>query len=109
MPKLRTSLWLAAILALGGLAYAVVIHDENETEIALEDAPADVQDAIRKLVGDGTIDEIERVIEDGVTTYEVEYDKGAGEREAEFAADGEVLRDEVEGDDDDGDDDRDDD
>ncbi len=91
----------AAFLCGHGSALA---EDEDEEEIAVEDLPEAVVNAVRKRFPNATIEEAERETEHGQVIYDVEVEDSDGaEYELEVTADGRIL--EIERDDDDDDED----
>lgn len=74
---------------------------EKEEEVTLDQCPAAVQATLKEQAKGGTIDEIEKVTEDGKVIYEAEITKDGKEYEVEIAEDGTLLETEL----DDGDDD----
>ncbi len=90
------SVGIAAIVAATSVRAA-------EQKVAIDELPDAVRTALNKIVGSGTISEIEREDEDGQVVYEVEATVDGKNVELEFSATGELL--ETETADDDGDDD----
>jgi len=81
-----------------------VDDDEQEREVTIDEVPEAVRDTILKEAGDNKIEEIEEETENGVVTYEAEWHEDGKEIEIKVAADGTLLKREVEDDDDDDDD-----
>ena len=79
---------------------------ETETEIKLKDAPTPVQATIKKAMGaKGELEEIEKVVMNGVITYEAKIKIGEKEMELLIDPSGKILKKKVEDEDDDDDDD----
>lgn len=75
---------------------------ETETEIEIKEAPAPVQATIKKTMGEkGELEELEKVVVDGVVSYEAEIEIGEKEIEMLIDPSGKILKKEVEEDDDD--------
>jgi uncharacterized membrane protein YkoI len=95
MPR-RSDLTLGAL----ALAAALIVGCAGKTEpassreVTLNDTPTSVREAIQRIVGTGTIDEIEREIEDGQLSYEVDFKKDAVEYSVTLSEDGRVLEEE---------------
>ena len=81
---------------------------EQEREVTIDEVPAAVRETILREAGDNKIEEIEEETENGVVTYEAEWHEGGKEVEIKVAADGTLLKKEIDDDDDDADDDDDD-
>jgi len=81
--RLRIVLLLLAAMVAGSvtaLALPEKGEDEREDNIAFKDAPQAIQAAIRKVTTVEEITELERITDDGLTVYEVEFKKdGRGE------------------------------
>lgn len=77
--------------------------DDEEVVITLDDLPDAVRKALADITTEAAVTQVARETEDGVTTYDVEYEKDGAQWSAEFSDAGKVLENEV--DDDDGDDD----
>ena len=67
---------------------------QTEKTVALKDAPAAVQAAIKKLAGAGTVDEIVEENAGGKKTYEAAVTIDGKKKEADIAADGRIQEDE---------------
>lgn len=111
---MKRLLTLLAALSLSLLSPAVpgVLADDKEGQgkteekVTLDQCPAPVQETIKKESAGGTIKEIEKETEGGVTIYEAEFVKDGKTIEIEVAADGKLLKSKVEdGKDEDDDDD----
>lgn len=63
----------------------------REEEIGIDAAPAPVQAAVKALVGEGTLEKIEKVTEKDATIYEVEIEGKDGDLEVKFDAAGKEL------------------
>ena len=63
----------------------------SEQEIRLNDAPAAVQAAIKKAAGSNPILKIEQETEEGVSTYEADYDVEGVKYSVKCAASGDVM------------------
>jgi len=83
----------------------------TERDVTIDQVPPEVAKTIRAEAGDNQITEIEEETKNGVTVYEAEWRTADGkEVEIKVAADGTLLKKEIEDDDEDeGDDDDDDD
>ncbi len=66
--------------------------EKNEEKVTLDQCPQAVQDTIKKEAAGGTIKEIEKETENGVTIYEAEFVKDGKTIEIEVAADGKLLK-----------------
>jgi len=77
--------------------------DDGEREVTIDQVPEAVKATILKEAAGNTIEEIEEETKDGVTTYEAEWHEDGKEIEIKVAADGTLLKREVEDDDDDDD------
>lgn len=88
-----------ALIVLVGAGWTFA--NDDEVEIALEDVPAVVIDAVKARFPDGKIVEAEMEIEDGETVYELEVEDDGAEFEVEVSADGTILEVEEDEDDDD--------
>ncbi|MBC8125641.1 MAG: hypothetical protein H8M99_00630 [Gloeobacteraceae cyanobacterium ES-bin-144] len=98
-----------AFLAIASLASFAIGKEEEET-ITLADTPALVRDAMTKEAGSNKIIEVEKSVENGVTTYELTIQNGTTKESIDFSVDGKVLKREKDDDkDDEKDDDKDDD
>lgn len=61
-------------------------------DVTIEETPAEAQKAIKKIVDQSTLDNIDRVFEDGLVSYEVDITTKAGkERTFTVSADGKLL------------------
>jgi len=99
------------VLGLAPEAPQPVDQGERERDVTIDEVPEAVRATILQEAGDNEIEEIEEETKNGVTTYEAEWHEGGVEVEIKVAADGTLLKKEIEDDDDDdnGDDDDDDD
>ncbi len=84
-----------AVLALTLFAFLIGtlrLHaDEQASEISLADCPKAVQKTLKRESRRGTIEEVEREVEDGKTIYEAEVILAEKEYEVEVAEDGTLL------------------
>jgi uncharacterized membrane protein YkoI len=64
----------------------------EEVKIALQDAPAKVQEALTKLAGNATITKVEREEKRGAMCYEGEWESNGSEMEAKVTADGDLMK-----------------
>jgi hypothetical protein len=87
-----TSLVVVALAAAGWSSVS-----ETEVQVALEDVPAAVLNAVRAKFPDARLLEAERETEDGQTAYEIEIDNDGQELEVEISTTGDIL--EIEADD----------
>lgn len=94
---------LSVLVLIGGTISVAISEDKKEEEfeevIALVDAPAAIQQAVKGL--QGTDFEIAKEAEDGKTVYEIEFEADDAEVTLELTADGKLLNIEVEEDEDD--------
>ncbi|MBP7934941.1 MAG: PepSY-like domain-containing protein [Phycisphaerae bacterium] len=65
--------------------------EEKEEKIAMDQVPAKARDALMKLVGDGTVTEVVKEIEDGVVSYEAEWTAKGQSHEAEVTEEGALV------------------
>jgi uncharacterized membrane protein YkoI len=63
-----------------------------DVHVTLEELPAAVRETAKREVGTGTIVDIERETERGVTLYEVEFIEQGKKYELDIAEDGTLLR-----------------
>jgi len=98
---------LGAPLALGWMSgtSTPVKEDEHEKKVTIDQVPEAVRATILKEAGKNKIEEIEEETKNGVTVYEAEWHEGGKEVEIKVAADGKLLKKEIEDDDEDDDDD----
>ena len=88
-----TRLTLAVLLTFAmliSLAIVSAVCGEDE-EVAFEELPAAVQQTLQNELDGGTIQEIEKEIEDGQTTYEAEVLIDGEEWDIEIAEDGTLI------------------
>src|SRR5258706_3414966 len=84
------ALTACVVLAIG----ASVAGKENEKkpqQVALADLPAPARAAVEKWLAGGTVQKIEKEVEDGKVVYDVEATVKGKHAEADIAADGTVL------------------
>lgn len=81
---------LAAALALLPLASATALADDDD--ITWDEVPEAVQKTVERMIDIRSIEDIEVDFQNGVVTYEFEYDKQGEEWELEVAADGAVIK-----------------
>jgi hypothetical protein len=67
---------------------------QTEKNVALSDAPSAVQDAAKKLAGNGTVSEITEETAGGKKSYEVAVMINGKKKEADVSADGKIEEDE---------------
>ena len=65
--------------------------EDDEIEVAVEDIPSNIKDAVEKAVPGATITEAEIESEDGQAVFEVKVEKDGKEIEVEVTPEGEVL------------------
>src|SRR2546428_467659 len=65
--------------------------EEKPQTVTLEDLPAPARAAVEKWLAGGTIQKIEKEVEDGKVVYDVEATVKGKHAEADIAADGTVL------------------
>ena len=87
------SITMTAPFVVGALAEE---KEEQEEKVTLDQCPAPVQETIKKESAGGTIKEIEKETQGGVTIYEAEYVKDGKTIEIEVAPDGKLLKSKVE-------------
>jgi len=75
--------------------------DEDEDEVSIKDVPKAVRATILKQARKGKVEEITKEKEDGKVIYEVEIEVGDKEYDLEIAANGKLLKKELEEEDDD--------
>ena len=69
--------------------------DADGLVVQLKDLPANVQHAIQTQVGEGTVDEITKAVDEGETTYDVDMTKKGRERSFTLSDQGELLEEEI--------------
>ena len=97
--KLRIPFVLLTVLiavSLVAVAWSERDEDEQEQKIALADAPKAVQEAIQRLANGREIDELEKLTDDGISMYEVEFEGKGGDESFKLAESGEVIANGVE-------------
>lgn len=77
----------AVLLTAGTFGYAA----ETTTRVSMSDLPAAAQKTVHNHLGKGKVGEIDKVVEQGEVTYEVELKKGGKDRTITVAEDGELL------------------
>ena len=94
--KKLTALFLAGGLALGFAGRGLAEENESGHEhqaVKMEDAPAPVQDTLKKEAKGGDIEELRRETrKDGTVIYEAEIVKKGKGRDIEVSAEGKVLK-----------------
>ena len=65
--------------------------EDDETPINLGDAPAAVRAALAKITPDKNVKKVIKEVDDGITTYEVEYEADGKASSVEFSEGGDVL------------------
>lgn len=78
------------------------VDDEAETPIAISDLPAAVREALGRITSEDAVTQVTRDVEDGVTTFDVEYTNDGSAWAAEFSPNGDVLENEPDREDDEG-------
>ncbi len=69
-------------------------HEDDEkqvTKISMKEAPAAVQNAFRSASGNATPTEVERVVQEGFVTYEIEFAADNGESSLTLSDQGELI------------------
>ena len=61
---------LASLVAFFGLSFFVLSAQADETKIPLDQVPAVVKDAVKKKFPDAKMEEAEKEVKDGKTTFE---------------------------------------
>ena len=93
--KKLTALFLAGGLALGFAGRGLAEENESGHEhqaVKMEDAPAPVQDTLKKEAKGGDIEELRRETrKDGTVIYEAEIVKNGKGTDIEVSSDGKVL------------------
>ena len=79
------------ILGASAVCASVSVGRADEAKVDVASAPQAVQAAVKKIVGSSAITGFSKEIEDGKTSYEVEYKLNDAEHSATFAPDGKVL------------------
>jgi uncharacterized membrane protein YkoI len=106
LPKgyfMRTPVKLFAVAMLAAGLTGVGCHADSEKDEKgekeethqLTEMPAPVQEAVKNLLGDKKLGDIDTENDGGKTTYEVEYKVGDAEYAATFSPTGEILEHEV--------------
>ena len=90
MNRRIVSLVAAGLFVIPSLSYG------GEEKIAMTDAPAAVQAAVKKVVGDNKVEGFSREVEDGKTTFEAEFKVGGVDHSVTVAEDGKVIEEEAE-------------
>ena len=84
----RTSI-LVVTLVLVSASFALSL--ETDERVSIEDVPEAVRTTILAFDEAGDVEEIEKEVEDGVTTYEIEVEIGGIELEIEISLTGGIL------------------
>jgi hypothetical protein len=84
------SLGAAALLCVASVARAEPEANE-EDEFPFAQAPAAVQDTMRRVAGKAVPDELDKEVENGVVVYQGEYRTGSGENSMKVAENGDLL------------------
>lgn len=94
--KLISVLGLAVALS-GGCASAGDGDGKKggEQEVALNQAPAAVQAAVKRVAGDNKVDKLVKETDEGKTVYEAEFKANGMAHSAKIAESGEVLEEEM--------------
>ena len=100
---------LIATVALALIGTTVGADDKQETKIKLADCPAAVQKTLVREALGAKIEEVEKEVEKGKTSYEAEVKIDNKTYESKVAADGTLISKALEDDEDDKDDEKDDD
>ena len=101
---MKKSLLLLAVIgcgAAGMIAGCASDKKDMDQKLSLADCPKAVQDAIKREAGDGTIDEIEKEVEDGKLVYSADITVGGKKYDLDVSEDGQVIKKELEDDKDD--------
>ena len=85
---------VACLVAVGLFALPAFSFGD-EQEMSLADAPAAVQAAVKKTVGEHKIDGFSKEVEDGKTTFEAEFDVEGVGHSVTLADDGKVMEEET--------------
>ncbi|CAN5358165.1 hypothetical protein BH09PLA1_BH09PLA1_24010 [soil metagenome] len=84
-----------AVTLLTGCAMAGDEHKSDEKKIALGEAPAAVQAAVKKVAGDQKLDKLVKETDEGKTVYEAEFKVNGAAHSAKISETGEVLEEEM--------------
>ncbi len=95
MWKKYISYGLAATILLPAFLVVALGNDADGVTVKLTDLPSSLQQAIQSHVGDGTLDEITKVVEDSETSYDVDITRKGKERSFTVSTQGELLEEEV--------------
>lgn len=79
-----------------GAVFAALANAEDENHIVLDKAPAAVQAAVKKTLGDNALVSLSKEDEDGKISYEAEFKVKDVSHSSTFAADGSLLEQETE-------------
>ena len=98
--KLRYGLLLATVIVLCAISLPLIAahkgHEDNdEVVVAFKDLPAPVAATLTNAAGPGAIDKIEMENEDGVTQYSADITRDGKKYEVKIAADGRLIKTEV--------------
>ena len=84
--------WICSLIACAGIALAAPVVLADDDDVAMEQLPDPVRQAVEREVGDGEVREIERDRHQGRVVYEVEFVRNNQRFELEVSEDGRVLR-----------------
>jgi peptidyl-tRNA hydrolase len=82
---------LAPLVTLFGLTFFVFSAQADETKIPLDQVPAAVKDAVKKKFPDAKMEEAEKEVKDGKTTFEVLITEGGKKITVSLKEDGAIL------------------
>jgi hypothetical protein len=85
------SLGAAALLCVASVARAEKPEATEEDEFPFAQAPAAVQDTMRRVAGSAVPDELDKEVENGVVVYQGEYRSGSSENSIKVAENGDLL------------------
>ena len=97
---MKTRLLLLAVLgcSVAGLSTGCKMGEKKEMDqkMSLADCPQAVQDTIKKEAGNGTIEEVEKEVEDGKTVYSADITVDGKKYDLDVSPDGKVVKKELE-------------
>ena len=91
--KIKWMISILMALALVGMAsYTARADDKNEKVTSIDQIPAPASAAIKKAVGQNTIDKVLECTKDNKTYYEAQYKDGDKKMQVKVDPDGKVLK-----------------
>jgi uncharacterized membrane protein YkoI len=85
----------AAVVVLS-ISSVALCEEKEDSKVALDQAPAAVQAAVKKVIGTNKMEELTKETEDGKVVYEVEFEANDVDHSASISEDGKVLEEEME-------------